>query len=434
MKVLMLFGPNLNLLGKRDKNLYGELNFEELKSTIKAFSEKENIECDFEYQNNYVYTTKVDDMEKIKKEVEAVKSIGKDAKLVEIIELPFDILCGIEFKNQAQFHVRKYMLGLCEKILKLGGKIYTDTKVYDVKSDKDEYIVETKENKIKVKYVVLAAHYPFINMPGFYFTKMYQETSYAIAVDTKCELFNGMYINVKDPTYSFRTALYNGKRVLILVGNDHKTGEAIENNKNYEELESKVKKWYPNLEVLFRWNTRDCTTLDKVPYIGEFSKIMPNMYVATGFKKWGMTTSNVAANIIVDKMMNKKNEYEDIYDSNRFDLIKNRWEVKNMVKQTINSEVIEKFKIKEVDIEDIENDNGAIIKIDGKNVGVYKDKEGKIYCVKPNCSHLGCLLTWNNLDKTWDCPCHGSRFDYEGKNIYDPAVKDLEKMDYGDVD
>ena len=155
---------------------------------------------------------------------------------------------------------------------------------------------------------------------------------------------------------------------------------------------------------------------------------MKNCFVATGFNKWGMTTSNVAANIITDKILGKENKYVSIYDSTRMKLIKNRQEVGNMVKQTIKSFITNKIKIPEEKISKIKKDNGGIIKIDGTNVGIYRDKEGKIHAVNPVCSHLGCLLTWNNIDKTWDCPCHGSRFNYDGENIYEPAIKGLEKI------
>ena len=187
---------------------------------------------------------------------------------------------------------------------------------------------------------------------------------------------------------------------------------------------------YPDCKVLFKWNTRDCISLDKIPYIGEFSSFMRNVYVGTGFKKWGMTTSNVAANIVADKIIGKNNKYEEIFTASRVKPIKNRWEVENMLKETVNSIALNKFKIESYSIEQIENDNAAIIKLNGQNVGVYKDVYGKVYAVKPNCSHLGCLLSWNNMDKTWDCPCHGSRFNYKGENIYEPAIKNLEKIVY----
>lgn len=392
---------------------------------IKDIIQKEQIECELTEQSAFVYTTKQDEVQEIEKEVEAVKKLGKDAQFVTNIGLPFKIKGAIEFKNQAQFHPRKYMLGLAKSILKKN-KIYNYTTVTDVSKEGEEFKVYTDKGSITAQYVVLATHYPIVNMPGFYFTKMYQSTSYLIAIETDKKLPQGMYINVKEPIYTFRTATYNGKEILLLGGSGHKTGEPIENNSHYDELEKKAKELYPDCKVLFRWNTRDCISLDKIPYIGEFSNVMKNMYVGTGFNKWGITSSNIAANIVADKIIGEENEYEKIFTATRMKPIKNRWEVENMLKETVNSIALNKFKIDSWNLDLIQNDNGAIVEIDGENVGIYKDIQGKIYAVKPNCSHLGCLLSWNNLDKTWDCPCHGSRFDYMGRNLYEPAIKDLD--------
>jgi len=402
-------------------------------TNIKSIIDECNIECDFSWQDNYVYTMIQDEVEQIKNEVVAVKNLGGDCEFVTKTDLPFTIQGAIKFPNQAQFDARKYMLGLADQIIKRKGQIYIDTRVQDIAKKGKEYVLITKDANIKAKKVVMATHYPFVSAPGFYFLKMYQSTSYGLAVDTKSVLFEGMYINVKDPIYSFRTAQYNGKKVLVVVGADHKTGETIENDNNYDILEKRVKELYPQAEILFRWNTEDCIGLDKIAYIGEFSNIMPNVYVGTGFKKWGITVSNVAANIVTDKILGKNNKYEEIFNSKRLKPIKNRWEMQNNLKQTVTSWAFEKSKIPMGSVAEIENDNGAIININGTNVGIYKDTSGNIYSVKPVCSHLGCTLTWNNLDKTWDCPCHGSRFDYMGKNIYDPANKSLEIIEIDDL-
>ena len=402
---------------------YLEAN-EEAIENIKQIIEKEQIECDYSERKAYVYALNQDEVLDIEKEVEAAKKIGKDAKLVTETDLPFKVKAAIEFDGQAQYHARKYMIGLAKTILK-DNKIYNFTTVTDVEKSGDDFIVYTDRGNIHSKYVVLATHYPIINAPGFHFLKMYQSTSYIIAIETNSKLPQGMYINDKPPIYSFRTAVYNGKDILLIGGSDHKTGEPIPDNSKYEDLEKKAKEWYPDCKVLFKWNTRDCISLDKIPYIGEFSKLMQNMYIGTGFKKWGMTFSNIAANIVVDKIMGKQNKYEDIFTATRLKPIKNRWEMKNMIKESVESIVLNKFKIGQYEIDEIENDNGGIIEINGDNVGIYKDKNGEIYAVKPVCTHLGCLLSWNNLDKTWDCPCHGSRFDYMGKNIYEPARKNL---------
>lgn len=392
---------------------------------IQQIIDREKIECEFSTQKSYVYTTKQDEVIEIEKEVEIVNKLGKNAKFVTNIELPLKIKGAIEFDGQAQFHPREYMLGLANAILKQN-KIYNYTTVTDVEKDGDNYKIYTDKGNIKAKYVVLATHFPTINMPGFYFLKMYQSTSYLIAIETNSKLPQGMYINIREPVYSFRKANYNGKEILLIGGAGHKTGEPIPEESHYEQLEKKAKEMYSDCKVLFRWNTRDCISLDKIPYVGEFSNLMKNLYVGTGFKKWGITLSNVAANIVADKIMGSINEFEDIFTATRMKPIKNRWEVEHILKETVNSIALNKFKIDSWNVEKIENGNGAIIEIDGSNVGIYKDINGKIYAVKPNCSHLGCLLSWNNTDKTWDCPCHGSRFDYRGRNLYEPAIKDLD--------
>ena len=408
-------------------------------TNIKDIIDEEEIDCDFEYASNYIYTTDINDLQKLENEVDAInklemkssdEELKETAQLINESELPFKITAGIKTVDQAQFHPRKYMLGLARTIENSGGTIFTHSTVVDVKHEDDYYYTICGDEKIKSKYVVIASHYPFINFPGLYFSKMYQVTSYALGIETSKSEIRGMYLSSNEPTLSFRTAKYGKKRLLIMAGGNHKTGYSPDSEENYgyKFLEKKAKELFPRGKVLYKWNTRDCITLDKIPYIGEFSNLMPNMFVATGFNKWGMTSSNVAANIITDKIIGKENQYEKVFDSTRLKPIKNKDELMNMAEQAVKSFVTNRIKIPKEDISTIEPDNGGILNIDGKKVGVYKTEEGNIYVVNPTCTHLGCLLTWNNQDKTWDCPCHGSRFDYTGKNLYDPAFKDLERI------
>lgn len=447
----LIYDYLIKSVGEEKAKQYLDANETSIKNIEKIIQE-ENIECDFERMYNYVFTQNEQFVDKIKDEVEAAKALGMDAKFLDNVELPIKenikneiiknetdnisikkpILAAIKFPNQAQFNSYKYLLGLANKVEENGGMIYENTKAIDIKKDDKYYIVKTEEAKVKAKYVILASHYPIINFPGFYFMKMYQETSYLIALETKQKLFEGMYINAEIPTVSLRTALYNGKRVLIVGGMNHKTGAKIDLKNSYSNLEKIAKSLYPDSKVLFRWNTEDCVSLDKIPYIGEFSNLTPNIYVATGYKKWGITTSNVAANIITDKILNRENKYEDVFDSKRLKPVKNYKELTNMLKEVGNSLVINRLRKNDEKLADINRDEGKIIEIDNEKIGIYKDKDEKIYAISPYCSHLGCELSWNNLDKTWDCPCHGSRFNYEGKNIYNPAIKDLKKIDIFD--
>lgn len=398
-------------------------------SDIKNIIDEENIDCDFEYQDNYVYTDLEEEIIKIKHEVLAVNSLGFNAEFVDSASVPFNFLAGIKFPAQAQFNPLKYVYGLCNSIIKNNGEIFENSKVYDVKSSTDGYITYTKNNLVNSKYVVLATHYPIINVPGFYFLKMYQEASYVIGIETNSPLFDGMYINTKSPISSFRTANYNSKKILLIGGSSHKVGASEDLSNCYKNLENVAKSLYADSKILFRWQTQDCISLDKIPYIGEFSNMMPDMYVATGFKKWGMTTSNVAANIICDKILGKRNPYEDVFRSTRFKPIKNGTEFVDMLKQVSTSLVIDKFKIPQESLAQIGKNEGKILEVEGSKLGVYRDMANKLYAVKPICSHLGCELSWNNLEKTWDCPCHGSRFSYKGKSLYDPSIKDLELIE-----
>ena len=347
---------------------------------IKNIIDTENIKCDFERQSNFVYTTDKLEVSKIKKEVDCVNAIGFPANFVTKTGLPFEIAGGVQFKNQAQFNPIKYINGLCDCIIKNNGEIYTNTTVYDVKKAGNIFSTFTIGGTIQSKYVILASHYPFINFPGMYFFKMYQSSSYVIGVDTKKTLFNGMYITASEPVYSFRTAYYKGKKILLLGGLGYKTGTPVTYEQSYGALENYAKQLYPNCEILFRWDTRDCITLDKIPYIGPFSSTMDNFYIGTGFNKWGMTTSNVAANIVCDMILGKRHQYAYVFDSTRVNPIKNRTEFKNMLTESVNSLAIKKFKNSNVDFDDIPNSSGGIIDINNQKVGIYKDTSRKYFC------------------------------------------------------
>ena len=451
--------------GEDFARLYYDANEDAIKN-IKKIVEKEKIQCDLECQSAYVLAANREEVQKVKDEVEVVRGFGGHAEYLEREDIDKNLLilnplAAIRFKNQAQFNSYKYTIELAKICKNLGANIYENTKVVDVRDEKDYYYLETEDGyKIKAKYLVITTKYPIINIPGFYFMKMYQSTSYGISIPVKEKLFDGMYITSTNPKVSLRMAKVdnniikdvvdgnienyakqdkeNRKRVkekqnskidneyvLIVVGADHKTGEKTDLSNSYKKLENIAKQIYPQGKVENYWNTEDCITLDKIPYIGKYSNMWENAHVATGFNKWGITTSNIAANIITDMIIGRKNRYEDIFISTRVEPVKNRQEVGNMLKETVSSLVLKKFELPESEQASLKNEEGKIIEIKKKKVGAYKDKEGRIYTIVPKCAHLGCELSWNNLDKTWDCPCHGSRYDYTGKMLYGPTVKDL---------
>ena len=423
----LLYDYLLNTFGFETAKGYLDSNEEAIKN-IKDIVQKENINCDFISQDSYVYTCTKSNVQKIVDEVSSVTSLGLKAEYVTECPLPFPIEAGIKFPNQAQFHPRKYLLSLLEILEKRNVNLYENSKVVNIKHAKDKYEVSVNGNTIITKYLVMASHYPIKNFPGMYFIKMYQDASYAIGVELEKDIFDGMYVSCDTPTTSFRnTPLENGKKLLIVGGSGHKTGDTnVDIESSYINLENYIKSIYPKAKIKYRWMTEDCISLDKIPYIGEFSKFLPNMFVATGYKKWGMTTSHVAAKIISDKILGIENPYEKIYTATRLKPIKNGKEFLSMLKQSVYSLAIDKISSPIISYTELENDSGGVVDYKGEKLGIYKDKNGKMYGVVPYCKHLGCELSWNNLEKTWDCPCHGSRYDFKGKIITEPTTESLD--------
>ena len=365
---------------------YLESNEEGIKLAEKIINEEE-LDCNYEKKDAYVFATDESELEKIKQEIDVLNRIGFDAEFEENINIPIEKSLGaIKFKNQAQFNSRKYTIQLFDKIEKMGGKIFENSKVVNIEQNDNSYKISTEEGYVNADKVVICTHYPIKNFPGMYFSKMYQDKSYAIAVDINEErkpIIDGMYIQSCEPVISFRTAKYNGKELLIIAGSGHRTGQAegkIEDS--YNNLENYIKKYYPKAEVKFKWSTEDCVTLDKVPYIGEFSNLLPNIYVATGFKKWGMSTAHVAGKIITDMILGNENKYAEIYRATRLEPIKNIKEFGNMLKESTYSLLINKIKPAEDVFEKIPVGDGGIVEIDGDKVGVYKRENGEIIAVK----------------------------------------------------
>lgn len=405
---------------------------EEAIFNIENIIKENNIDCDFEKQSSFLYSTSKDEEIKLKNEFDAVSKINKEAKLRTDVKLPLETTSAIEFPNQAMFNPHKYINSLADKIIEKDGDIFVNTTCYDIDNENDMYICKTENNNIYAKNVVIATHYPFLNIPGFYFSKIYQSSSYVIAISLEGtewnKDFDGMYINIEKPIYSFRKVNFNGENLLLLGGGGHKTGEMQEKDIGYNPLIEAVKKWFPDCKIKYKWSANDCISLDKIPYIGEFSSLYPNIYVGTGFNKWGMTSSYVAGKVVSDKILEKENKYEDIFKATRTNFFVNKDEVKNMVTDTLKAQVVD--RVKEENNSKPEKEEGKIIERNGEKIGVYIDENGKIFAVKPVCTHLGCILFWNKEDKTWDCPCHGSRFDYTGKQIENPAIKDLEQVEF----
>lgn len=375
----------------------------------KIIKEK-NIKCNFERKPAYIYSR--DNIEEIKKEFEASKSLGIDAELTTEVNLPFEVKAALKFNNQAEFNPLAFLSEISKELT-----IYENTRALEIEED----TVLTNRGKIKAKHIIVATNFPFINTPGYYFLKMHQERSYVLALEG-AEDVKGMYIDVDKEGYSFR----NYKNLLLLGGCSKRTGEN-EKGGCYERLREKAKELYPEAKEKYHWSNQDCMTIDEIPYIGRYSKSTPNIYVATGFNKWGMTSAMVSAFIISDMIVDKENDLKDIFSPTRFDLSAS---IKNLFVngvETAKNFVEERVHIPLSFIEDVKLGEGKIIEYNNSKVGVFKEIDGRIFVVTTKCSHLGCELKWNKDDCCWECPCHGSRFNCMGEVLNGPAIKKISK-------
>lgn len=350
----------------REKGLYNAQLY--LAAHQSALSEYEklckNIDCDFTKKSSYIYS--IDNRTKIENEINALGKIGFKAYFEDTIELPIKIAGAVRFENQAQFNPLKFISELTKNLT-----IYENTFVKEIISGK----AITSDATIKANSIIVATHFPFINKHGNYFMKLYQERSYVSAFKNVPPL-KGMYLDESKSGFSFRSY----KDFLLIGAGNHRTGK---NSIAWKPIDEFVGIHYPEATPKYQWATQDCMSLDNLAYIGRYSKNTKNLYVATGFNKWGMTSSMLSAMILTDMILGVENEFKNIFSPQR-----------SMLKSQL---AINAFE--------------AVCNL--------------IIPTKKRCPHLGCSLKWNKYERTWDCPCHGSRFDNNGKLIDNPATNDL---------
>ncbi|MBR2848820.1 MAG: FAD-dependent oxidoreductase [Clostridia bacterium] len=323
----------------------------------------QQTDCNFEKRDSYVYS--LDDRQKIEKEVSALHRIGVKADFSDAGELPFKVAGAVRVKDQAQFHPLRFLYAIARDL-----PIYEHTKVVELMPNK----ARTNHGEMTYKKLIVATHFPMLNKHGLYPLKLYQHRSYVIALKG-AQNANGMYVDEADTGLSFR----NYGDLLLLGGGGHRTGKK---GGCWQELEDFARKHYPNAGIVGKWATQDCMTLDDIPYIGQYSKSTPDVFVAAGFNKWGMTTAMVAADILCDLVRSKANPYAEIFSPSR-----------TVLRPQL-------------------------------AVNAFESVVGLLTPTVPRCPHLGCALRYNRAEHSWDCSCHGSRFTERGKLINNPATED----------
>lgn len=396
--------------GKEQARLYAEAN-EHAIAEYKRIVTCEKIDCDFTIAPAYLYTT--DNAAPLIAEAAAALEAGIPAELTSKTELPFSVAEALCFPNQAYFHPLKFLHAIAGPL-----EIYEHTRVVEVNG----MTLHTPQGKVHASHIIFCCHYPFKNVPGYYFMRMHQERSYAIALK-QAQTPKGMYLSIDKNALSFRTQ----DDLLILGGGGHRTGENSGGGQ-YAALCDAARKYYPNSREIAAWSAQDCITLDGIPYIGRFSESTPDWYTATGFQKWGMTSSMVSAILISDLITKGRSPWEGIYSPQRFKPSASAQKLMQDTAQAFKGLSRRIFTPPRADIEKLPCGHGSVVEYDGEKAGVYKNEDGEIFIVEIRCPHLGCQLEWNPDEKSWDCPCHGSRFDYLGNVLDNPAQDNLKTV------
>lgn len=355
--------------------LMNRLGVEQARRYLKAQTEAcqhyeqlcREIPCDYTRKDSYVYSIR--DRAKIEKEVAAINRLGYHAEFSEASTLPFRVAGAVRLCDQAAFHPLKFLYGIAKEL-----PIYEHTKVVEL----SPRLAITNHGDIRCQRIIVATHFPILNKHGAYFLKLYQHRSYVIAL-AGAQQMNGMYVDESDTGLSFR----NHGDLLLLGGGAHRTGKK---GGNWRVLEAFASTHYPNATIHAKWATQDCMSLDGLPYIGQYAKSTPDLYVATGFNKWGMTSSMVAAKLLTDLVQDKRNDNASLFSPSR-SILHPQLAV-NAVETVFNL----------------------------------------LTPIAPRCPHLGCALKYNPDEHSWDCPCHGSRFTEAGEVIDNPATDDHKKM------
>ena len=360
----------------------------------------QGIDCGFERKDSYVYT--LNNKEALQTEQ------GVLERLEEQIDLPFDTAGALCMPDQAQFHPLVFLKGILPEL-----HIYENTRIQRLEG----CTAVASQGRIRAKQVVFCTHFPFVNRHGSYFMKMYQHRSYVLAL-TGAKLPQGMYVDEQPDGLSFRTA----GELLLIGGGDHRTGGQ---GGGWQELRRVARRYYPGSQEAAHWAAQDCMTLDGVPYIGRYSKGTPNWYVATGFQKWGMTSSMAAAMLISARITGREDPDGAVFSPRRFKLPAAGANLLEDGKQTVKGLSRQLFTSGRAELEALPSGHGGVVELDGEKVGAYRDETGELFLVSTRCPHLGCQLEWNPDEKSWECPCHGSRFDHRGRLLEGPAQTHL---------
>ena len=410
------------LFGTEKAHLYGAAN-QWAVSWVHETSVAEGIDCEFMWAPAQIYSLKSEDRDAFSEELDACLECGLPARLSDSNTLPFSAAAVLQFENQARFHPRKFLLGLAKLAQSEGVQFRENIRVEEIQAGENLHLVKTSVGDISARHVVVATHYPVFDS-GFYVAKLTPRRSYALAARVRGHVPDAMSISHGEPMHSFRKAQYQDTDVLIIGGGHHKVGQDELTGTYYRDIEDWAHRTFDVEQILFRWSTQDNKTPDGLPYIGR-SPGHETIYVATGFDGWGMTNGVVSGKLISDQIQGLPNPWESVFEPARMEIQaipKMVVENLNVAKHLVGDRL---SKVRSGRPEMLERGEAAVFEGSDGRLCAYRDEQDRLFMVDAECPHMGCQLHWNSAERSWDCPCHGSRFAPDGEVLHGPATTRL---------
>lgn len=385
------------------------------------------IDCDYAPRTGYLYAENDDEVKQLADICQGALKAGVAVQYTSEVPTPVNFKQALAFGGQAQFHPLKYLKGLQSAYLEAGGTILENTQIETVKTENDIHTIIAAGRQIQATAVVYATHMPpNINVFNF---QCAPYRSYVMAVKLKSGKYpDALIYDSQEPYHYVRTHAIDGEVLLLVGGLDHKTGHE-DPQKAFEELEKYIRKYYNVSSVKYQWSSQYYVPVDGLPYIGQMPLAAEGIYCATGYNGNGMMLGSVAGQILSDLVAGQESRFEKLFDPGR---IKPADSFSEFVKENADVAyhfVADRFGIHETDsLKRLDNGQGKLVEVDGKKIAAYKDGNGTIHSLSPVCTHAACIVNWNSEEKTWDCPCHGARYDIDGNVLTGPATKALAKM------
>jgi glycine/D-amino acid oxidase-like deaminating enzyme/nitrite reductase/ring-hydroxylating ferredoxin subunit len=404
---------------------YGAANQAGLDQIIRLVEEL-GIDCALERKAAYVYSRTGEQLSDVEKEAELARSLGLPASLVRETSLPFPVAGAVRFEDQAQFDPYRYALGLANAIVAGGGQIFESTRALSIEHG-EPCRVTTERGVVTARDVIEATHLP-LGKEGMFFAKAYPYAHPMVAARIDpARAFDGMFISAGSPTHSIRTTRRGDETWLVAVGNSFKPGHSEDEIEAFEDLTAFLRDEFGVGSIDYRWTNEDYESMDGLPFVCRATSSAAHLFVATGFNAWGIANGTVAGIILSDLIMGRDNPWAEVFDATR---IKPMAGGTSFVKENIGTgaHLVEGYvRRRPRSFADLSPGEAAVLKLRGEQLAVLKDEQGAVHAISAVCTHLGCVLGWNPVDRTWDCPCHGSRFAIDGRVLHGPATTDLER-------